>query len=82
MLEELVGKGWVLVRPPLDRDEESVVARYRGEKIKAGFVIEERNGDDEVYVKFRSGQYDLEVKIDFLARQGELRVSKAPGYVS
>lgn len=80
MLSELVGKGWILVDPPLKRDEESVVARYNGEPIKAGFTIEESEEDGEFYSKFRSGRYDLEVKVDFEIGRGRVRVTKADGY--
>jgi hypothetical protein len=81
MLGKLSGKGWTPVRPPSPRDENSVVGRYNGEPIKAGFrtdVIEDT--DSVMHTKYRSGQYDLEVKIDFEIGRGQVRVSEAKGY--
>lgn len=80
MLQNLAGSGWVLVDPPLDRDDPNVVARYKGEPIKAGFTMEEEEGDGELYFKFRSGQYDLELKVDFDVGHGQVRVQEADGY--
>lgn len=80
MLSELAGKGWLLVEPPLERDPPSVVGRYNGEPLKAGFTIEESEEDNEFYSKFRSGRYDLEVKVDFDVGRGQVRVTEAPGY--
>lgn len=80
MLKELAGSGWVLVDPPLDRDPSSVIARYKGEPIKAGFTMEEDEAEDELYFKFRSGRYDMELKVDFNVGHGQLRVNEADGY--
>lgn len=80
MLNKLEGKGWTLVQPPDDYDEPSVVARYNGEPIRAGFTMEEREGDNEMYFKFRSGQYDVELKVDFEVAHGQIKVTKAEGY--
>lgn len=80
MLKDLAGRGWIVVDPPLDRDEQSVVARYQGHPIRAGFTMEENGGDEQVYAKFRSGKYNLELKVDFLAGHGQLRVQEADGY--
>lgn len=79
-LSDLVGRGWVSVEPPLDRDESSVVARYKGRPLKAGFMIEDKSDDDELHVKYRSGRYDLEVKIDFEVVRGQAKVEEADGY--
>lgn len=81
MFSKLVDRGWVMVEPPLPEDGESVVARYGGEPIKAGFLTERvRDTDDEVHFKYRSGQYDLEVKVDFEIGRGQVRVEEAEGY--
>lgn len=83
MLKELSGKGWTQVRPPSPRDDPSVIGRRDGEPIKAGFktdVIED--SDAVMHTKYRSGQYDLEVKIDFEIGRGQVRVSEADGYES
>lgn len=81
MLSDLKGRGWVLVQPPLQFDDENVVARYEGKPIRAGFLMERvRDTDSEVHVKYRSGSYDLEVKIDLETGHGQVRVEEAPGY--
>lgn len=80
MLSELVNKGWVLVEPPYAADEQSVVARYDGEPIRAGFTIEEEERDGESYFRFRSGKYDLELKVDFDVGRAQARVEEAEGY--
>lgn len=81
-LSELAGNGWVLVDPPCEHDESSVVARHRGQPIKAGFTVEEEEEDGELYFKFRSGRYDLELKVDFDVGHGQVRVQEADGYDS
>lgn len=68
------------MEPPRERDEESVVGRVNGEPLRAGFKVEEDVGESESYFKFRSGQYDLEVKIDFDVGRGQARISLADGY--
>lgn len=80
MLDDLTGRGWVAVDPPLEEDEASVVARYRGQPVRAGFTIEEQDGDDETYFKFRTGKYDLELKVDFLSGHAQMKVEEADGY--
>lgn len=81
MLSELCGDGWVMVEPPLPGDSESVVARHKGEPIKAGFLTERIvDTQDEFHVRYRSGKYDLDVKIDFSVGRGQVRVQEAPGY--
>jgi len=70
-----------MVEPPLERDGESVVARFNGEPVKAGFlmdVIEE--SETTFHSQYRSGQYDLEVKIDFDIGRGQVKVTEAEGY--
>jgi hypothetical protein len=81
MLGKLEGNGWTMVEPPLERDSESVVARWNGEPVKAGFlmdVIEE--SQTTFHSLYRSGRYDLEVKIDFEIGRGQVRVEEAEGY--
>jgi len=81
MLSKLEGKGWTMVEPPLERDGESVVARFNREPVKAGFlmdVIEE--SETTFHSQYRSGQYDLEVKIDFDIGRGQVKVTRAEGY--
>lgn len=81
MLSELAGNGWTMAEPPLERDGESVVARVEGQPIKAGFLTERiKDSKDEFHVKYRTGQYDLEVKVDFASARGQIRVEEADGY--
>lgn len=81
MLSELVGRGWVMVEPPLEQDGESTVARLNGEPVKAGFLTERiEDSDDLVHMKYRSGKFDLEVKVDFDIGRGQVRVEEAEGY--
>lgn len=81
MLSELVGDGWVIVDPPVSSDGASTVARYNGEPINAGFLTETIvDKEDQYHVKYRSGQYDLEVKIDFVIGRGQVKVERAEGY--
>lgn len=81
MLGDLSGRGWVVVQPPRSTDGESVVARLDGEPIKAGFLLDVIREDDSVFhASYRSGRYDLEVKVDFDAARGQVRVSEADGY--
>jgi hypothetical protein len=80
VLSKLAGRGWTLVEPPLPTDPHSVVARYNGEPIKAGFKMEEEDNDGEHYSKHRSGEYNLEVKVDFDVGRGQVRVTEADGY--
>lgn len=81
MLSELSGEGWKSVRPPMPDDDMSVIGRYDGEPIKAGFQIEMiEDSDNFIHTKHRSGQYDLEVKVDFEIGRGQVRVERAEGY--
>ena len=81
MLSELAGSGWRMAEPPHPVDSESVVARVEGEPIKAGFLTERVEDNEEMlHVKYRTGQYDLEVKVDFLSGNGSIRVEEAEGY--
>jgi hypothetical protein len=78
MLSELSGRGWVIAQPPRTSDDSNVVARYDGEPVRAGFQMEADN--EGTMAKYRSGQYDVEVKIDFDTGRGMLRVTEADGY--
>jgi len=81
MLSELVGNGWVLAEPPLRKDDEQVVARVDGEPIRAGFLTEKvEDSSDAFHAVYRTGQYDLEVKVDFMSGHGQVRVERADGY--
>ena len=81
MLSKLEGKGWTMVEPPLERDGESVVARFNGEPVKAGFLIDViEESETTFHSQYRSGQYDLEVKIDFDIGRGQVKVTEAEGY--
>jgi hypothetical protein len=81
MLSKLEGNGWTMVEPPLEQDGESVVARHNGEPIKAGFLTEiVRDNESEFHAKYRSGPFDLEIKIDFDIERGQVRVTRADGY--
>ena len=83
MLGELEGRGWVMVEPPEPMDGESVVARHDGEPIKAGFLMGVlTDTEDTFHSEYRSGRYDLEVKIDFDIGRGQVNVTEAPGYDS
>lgn len=80
-LEELAGEGWVLVDPPARRDGESVIARHDGEPIKAGVLTDKiQDSEYEVHRKYRSGCYDVEIKVDFEIGRGRLHVERAEGY--
>jgi len=81
MLGELCGAGWTIVEPPDISDGESVVARYNGEPIKAGFLMERVEDTETMFhARYRSGQYDLEVKVDYEIGRGQVRVTEAEGY--
>lgn len=81
MLSELEGRGWMMVEPPLPSDGESVVARYQDEPVKAGFLIDRiEDSESGAHFKYRSGQYDLEVRIDFEIGRGQVKVTEADGY--
>jgi len=81
MLSELCDNGWVMVEPPTRTDDASVVARYDGEPIKAGVRTDTiADNESEVHYRYRTGQYDLDVKIDFDIGRGVIRVTEAEGY--
>lgn len=81
MLGNLAGRGWVVAQPPLPSDGESVVARRDGEPIKSGFLIDVLEDNVSAFhAKYRTGRYDLEVKVDYDIGQGMVKVSEAPGY--
>lgn len=83
MLSELEGNGWTMVEPPLERDGENVVARINGEPIRAGFLTEIVSDDETTFhAMYRSGPYDLEIKIDFDIGRGQVKLEQADGYVS
>jgi hypothetical protein len=70
-----------MVEPPEPEDAGTVVGRYKGEPIKAGVMMEElQDSPDVSHLLFRSGQYNLEVKIDFGIGRGQVKVEKASGY--
>ena len=83
VLNELKGRGWTDVQPPALNDDQSVIARFDGEPIKAGFRVEtlEDNGS-VLHEKFRTGCYDLEVKLFQGANKisGQVKVEEADGY--
>lgn len=81
MLGELAGKGWTVVDPPAPQDGESVVARLDGEPIKAGFLTERiKDNESEFHSRYRTGSFDLDVKIDFSIGRGQIKVEEADGY--
>lgn len=81
MLGSLEGRGWVAAQPPLRTDGESVVARFDGEPVKAGFLMDVLTETESTFhAKYRSGKYDLEVKVDYNASMGYVRVNEADGY--
>lgn len=80
-LKELCGDGWIMVEPPLASDSEYVVARYNGEPIKVGFLIETiTDTHNEFHARYRSGQYNVEVRVQFEVGRGTIRVTEADGY--
>lgn len=81
MISNLEGRGWVMVGPPAQNDSESVVARYDGEPIKAGLLVDVvEDSEDVVHTQYRTGRYDLEVRVDFEIGRGQVRVEQAEGY--
>lgn len=81
MLGELVGEGWMMVDPPALGDGENVVARYDGTPIKTGFMMsKEADTEDMFHAIYRSGQYNLDVKVDFQIGRGQIKVTRADGY--
>ena len=81
MLSKLAGQGWTLAEPPLESDEESVVARVKGEPIRSGFLTERvKDTENSLHVKYRTGRYDLELKVDAVSGHGQVKVEEAEGY--
>lgn len=81
MLDKLAGNGWTMVEPPMEHDGESVVARCNNKPIRAGFLMDIIDDSESVFhSKYRSGCYDLEVKIDFDIGRGQVKVERAEGY--
>jgi len=80
-LGELCGEGWTFIEPPEPSDEASVIGRCDGEKIRAGVRTETvTDSNSEMHYRYRSGQYDLDVKIDFDIGRGQVKVERAEGY--
>lgn len=80
-LSELAGEGWTVVEPPLPEDGENVVARHEGEPVKAGFLTERiTDSQEEIHFRYRSGAFDLDVKVDFGVGRGMVKVERAEGY--
>jgi len=81
VLSEMMGSGWLMVEPPEEQDEPSVIARYKGKPIKAGFMKGIVQDNESVFhAVYRSGYYDIEAKIDFDIGRGQLKVTRADGY--
>lgn len=81
MMSELCGKGWTVVDPPKPYDEDSVIARYNGEPIRAGVLMEDvEDSEDVSHLRFRSGSYDVSVKLDLTIGRGQVKVEQAEGY--
>jgi len=80
-LSELVGRDWVPVDPPKRADTDSTIARYDGEPIKVGFLIDRIEDTSDVFHScYRSGKYDVQIKIDFDIGRGMINVTQAQGY--
>lgn len=77
VLGEIAGDGWVEADPPpLDADE-SVVALVDGETVKMGTTATTIREDRScVHRRFRTGPYDVDVKIE--SADGEIALG---GYV-
>lgn len=71
----------MMVEPPQEHDGESVIARYKGNPIRAGFLIDMlEDTQDSIHALYRSGRYDLEVRVDFDIGRGQVKVTRAEGY--
>jgi len=86
-LKSLSGKGWVQAEPPSLEAEPSVVAEVDGEPVRAGFERKDSPIEESrecVHRKFRTGRYDVEVKIvsgdGEVVLSGYIKVEEAPGY--
>lgn len=78
MLDELSGKGWVAAEPPHIDDDDSVVARVRGEPIRGGLLVEQHeSSEDGFHYEYRTGPYTLEVSVDYISANGQVRVEEA-----
>jgi len=81
VLGDLDGEGWVVVDPPEDSDTHTVVGRYADEPIRAGVLTDKVEDDhDVIHYRYRTGCYDLDVKVDFDIGRGMVRVERAEGY--
>lgn len=80
-LKTLEGKGWMIVEPPREDDPSNVIARYDGEPIRAGLLRERITDTDEMFEAcYRSGPFDVRIKVDFSIGVGQIRVDRAEGY--
>jgi len=86
-LKELAGRGWIPAEPPMIDHEPSVVAMVDGQPIRAGFERKNSpivNTRTEIHRKFRTGQYDLDVRIETpdgeIVAAGYIKVERADGY--
>jgi hypothetical protein len=78
MLDELSGKGWVVAEPPDIDDADSVVAQVSGKKIRGGLLVEQHeDSENGFHYEYRTGPYTLEVKVDYVSGNGQVRVEKA-----
>lgn len=83
MLSELSQSGWRFVEPPKKEDDPTVLGRYEDEPIKGGVLIERiADESDLIHALYRTGPYDVEIKIDFSIGRGQIRVENAEGYNS
>lgn len=85
-LKQLAGRGWIRAEPPSIDAKESVVAVVDGTEIKAGFERKDSpivDSPQRIHRLFRSGQYDLEVRLETtsdMAMEGFVKVERADGY--
>ena len=81
MIKDLSGKGWFQVAPPRSSDDENVIARYDGEPINSGFLIDKYTDTMEMFHGlYRSGRYDIELKVDFDIGRARMQIEEADGY--
>jgi hypothetical protein len=82
MIDNLTGNGWATVEPPEPNDEPSVIARYKGEPIKGGVLMETiEDSPDLIHSRYRTGPYNIDVKVDFEIGRGQARIEKVDSYV-
>jgi len=80
-LAQLSGEGWTFVEPPARLDDETVLGRYEGEPIKGGVLVEKiADEPDLIHSLYRTGPYDVEVKVDFGIGRGQVKIEQAEGY--